>query len=184
MVGRQVLSSLAGGDDRKAAGARPVDHLGDKRRLVAVGEAVDDARLGRLGREQRTCERVGLDVHHHHVLAYSNCSYVCSLLRPEVVRDLDLPRHGLQVIPYESGATFTSDGGYFAYYSDHHALRRELARFSRRDADNYERYARAVMRQCRFIKPLLLRTAPDPVSNRPRNIAELLFLGTPLDPKS
>src|SRR3546814_12109298 len=91
-----------------------------------------------------------------------------------------LPRHGLQVIPYESGATFTSDGGYFAYYSDHHALRRELARFSRRDADNYERYAQAVMRQCRFIKPLLLRTAPDPVSNRPRDIAELLFLGKPL----
>src|SRR3546814_20540477 len=32
---------------------------------------------------------------------YSNCSYVCSLLRPEVVRDLDLPRHGPQIIPYE-----------------------------------------------------------------------------------
>ncbi|GAB4391593.1 MAG: NAD(P)/FAD-dependent oxidoreductase [Kiloniellaceae bacterium] len=108
---------------------------------------------------------------------YSNCSYVCSLLRPEVVRDLELPRHGLQVIPYESGATFTDDGGYFAYYSDHDALRREISRFSRRDADNYERYARAIMRQCRFIKPLLLRTAPDPVSNRPRDIAELLYLG-------
>ncbi|HMA13291.1 MAG: phytoene desaturase family protein [Bacteroidota bacterium] len=108
---------------------------------------------------------------------YSNCSYVCSLLRPEVVRDLDLPRHGLQVIPYESGATFTADGGYFAYYSDHHALRRELKRFSPKDADNYERYARAVMRQCRFIRPLLLRPAPDPASNRPRDLAELLFLG-------
>src|SRR3546814_13332603 len=48
---------------------------------------------------------------------YSNCSYVCSLLRPEVVRDLDLPRHGLQVIPYERGATFPSAGGYFPYYS-------------------------------------------------------------------
>lgn len=108
---------------------------------------------------------------------YSNCSYVCSLLRPEVVRDLDLPRHGLQVIPYESGATFTDDGGYFAYYSDHDALRREISRYSRRDADNYERYARAIMRQCRFIKPLLLRTAPDPVSNRPRDLAELLYLG-------
>ncbi len=108
---------------------------------------------------------------------YSNCSYVCSLLRPEVVRELDLPRHGLQVIPYESGATFTSDGGYFAYYSDHDALRRELSRFSRRDADNYERYAQAITRQCRFIKPLLMRRAPDPVRNRPRDIAELLFLG-------
>ena len=30
---------------------------------------------------------------------YSNCSYVCSLLRPEIARDLELPRHGLQVVP-------------------------------------------------------------------------------------
>ena len=54
---------------------------------------------------------------------YSNCSYVCSLLRREIVRDLELPRFGLQVIPYEGGATFTPDGDYFAYYSDHDALR-------------------------------------------------------------
>lgn len=46
---------------------------------------------------------------------YSNCSYVCSLLRREIVRDLELPRFGLQVIPYEGGATFTRDGDYFAY---------------------------------------------------------------------
>jgi phytoene dehydrogenase-like protein len=108
---------------------------------------------------------------------YSNCSYVCSLLRPEIVRDLDLPRFGLQVIPYESGATFTPDDGYFAYYSDHDALRREIRRFSWRDADNYERYAQAVLRQCRFIRPLLLRTPPDPVALRPRDVGELLFLG-------
>ena len=108
---------------------------------------------------------------------YSNCSYVCSLLRPEIVRDLDLPRFGLQVVPYESGATFTADGGYFAYYGEHDALRREMQRFSRRDADNYERYVQAVMRQCRFIRPLLLRTPPDPVALRPRDVGELLFLG-------
>jgi len=30
---------------------------------------------------------------------YSNCSYVCSLMRPEIMRELELPRHGLQVIP-------------------------------------------------------------------------------------
>ncbi len=41
---------------------------------------------------------------------YSSCSYVCSLLRPEIVRDLDLPRHGLQVIPYTGGARFTRAG--------------------------------------------------------------------------
>ena len=52
-----------------------------------------------------------------------------------------------------------------------------MRRFSRRDADNYERYVHAVMRQCRFIRPLLLRTPPDPVALRPRDMGELLFLG-------
>ena len=37
---------------------------------------------------------------------YSNCSYVCSLLRPEITRDLELPRHGLQVVPYGGSVTF------------------------------------------------------------------------------
>ncbi len=91
----------------------------------------------------------------HKGWTYSNCSYVCSLLRREIVRDLELPKHGLQVIPYEGGASFTRSGNYFAYYSDHYALRREIGRFSARDADAYHRYATAVMRQCRFIRPLL-----------------------------
>ena len=107
---------------------------------------------------------------------YSNCSYVCSLLRREIVRDLELPKYGLQVIPYEGGATFTRDGDYFAYYSDHHALYREMARHSRRDADAYQRYAQAVMRQCRFIRPFLLRDAPDPASLRPRDLGEMAYL--------
>ncbi|HUF55480.1 MAG TPA: NAD(P)/FAD-dependent oxidoreductase [Thermohalobaculum sp.] len=107
---------------------------------------------------------------------YSNCSYVCSLLRPEIVRDLDLPAHGLQVIPYQGGASFTREGDCFAYYSDHHALTREIARHAPRDVEGYERFSRAVMRQCRFIRPLLLRTPPDPASARPRDAAELLFL--------
>lgn len=107
---------------------------------------------------------------------YSNCSYVCSLLRREIVRDLELPRFGLQVIPYEGGATFTPDGDYFAYYSDHDALRREIARHEPRDVDAYERFSQTVMRQCRFIRPFLLRTAPDPVRMRPRDISELAYL--------
>src|SRR5215510_12722507 len=112
----------------------------------------------------------------HPGFLYSNCSYVCSLLRPEIMRDLDLPRHGLQVIPYEGGAVFTRDGDYLANYHDHDAHRREFARYSPRDAEAYDRYARDVTRQCRFIQPLLMRTAPDPTSFRPRDISELLYL--------
>ena len=108
---------------------------------------------------------------------YSNCSYVCSLFRPEIMRDLDLPRHGLQVIAYEGGAVLTQDGDYLASYRDHDAHRREYARWSPRDAESYERYARDVTRQCRFIQPLLMRTAPDPTSFRPRDVSELVYLG-------
>jgi len=108
---------------------------------------------------------------------YSNCSYVCSLFRPEIMRDLELPRFGLQVIAYEGGAVLKQDGDYLANYRDHDAHRREFARFSKRDAEAYDRYARDVTRQCRFIQPLLMRTAPDPTSFRPRDIGELLYLG-------
>ncbi len=108
---------------------------------------------------------------------YSNCSYVCSLFRPEIMRDLELPRFGLQVIPYEGGAVLTQDGDYLGNYRDHDAHRREFARFSARDAEAYDRYSRDVTRQCRFIQPLLMRTAPDPTSFRPRDLGELLYLG-------
>ena len=108
---------------------------------------------------------------------YSNCSYVCSLLRPELFRDLDLARHGLQVVPYGGGVTFTSNGDILGNYTDEHVQRREFARHNARDADAYHRYSTDVMRQCRFIRPLLLRSPPDPTSFKPRDIRELIYLG-------
>ncbi|HVS77886.1 MAG TPA: NAD(P)/FAD-dependent oxidoreductase [Steroidobacteraceae bacterium] len=108
---------------------------------------------------------------------YSNCSYVCSLLRTEIIRALDLPAHGLQIIPYEGGCTLMRDGGHLALYDNHDALRREIGRHSRRDAEAYDRFARDMLRHCRFIKPLLLRAPPDPTSFKPRDILELIDLG-------
>jgi phytoene dehydrogenase-like protein len=108
---------------------------------------------------------------------YSNCSYVCSLLRPEIIRGLELSRHGLQLIPYEGGGTLMSNGDHFAVYQNRDAMRREIARHCRRDAEAYQRYSRDVMRQCKFIKPLLMRTPPDPTSFLPRDLMELVYLG-------
>ncbi len=109
-------------------------------------------------------------------ILYSNCSYVCSLFRPEIMRDLELAKHGLQIIAYEGGAVFKQDGDYLASYRNHHAHRREFARHAPRDGEAYERYARDVTRQCRFIQPLLMRTAPDPASLKPRDLGELFYL--------
>ncbi len=104
---------------------------------------------------------------------YSNCSYVCSLLRPEIFRDLDLARHGLQVTPYGGGSVFMENGDYLGSYPDHEVHHREYARFSTADADAYERYSADTMRQCRFIREFLLRTPPDPTSFKPKDLKEL-----------
>ena len=96
------------------------------------------------------------------------------------MRDLDLPKHGLQILPYEGGAVFTQDGGYLGMFRDHDANRREFARHSARDAEAYDRYSRDVLRFCRFIRPMLLRTPPDPSSFRPRDLSEMLWLGRKL----
>jgi phytoene dehydrogenase-like protein len=108
---------------------------------------------------------------------YSNCSYVCSLFRPEIMRDLELPRYGLQILPYEGGAVFMENGDYLGMFRDHDANRREFARHSPRDAEAYDRYSRDIMRHCRFIRPLLMRTPPDPSSFKPRDLSELAYLG-------
>lgn len=111
---------------------------------------------------------------------YSNCSYVCSLLRPEIYRALNLAKHGLQVVPYGGGVTFMQNGDFFGNYEDHEVQYREMRRHSPRDADAYERYSADVLRYCRFIRPFLLRTPPDPTSFKPRDIQELMYLAKKL----
>ena len=107
---------------------------------------------------------------------YSNCSYVSSLFRPEIYRDLELARHGLQIIPYEGGITFMRNGDYFGNYGDKERQYREMARHSKRDADAYHRYEADVTRQTRLIRPLLMRTPPDPASFSPRDLMEMVHL--------
>ena len=113
----------------------------------------------------------------HEGWTYTNCSYVSSLFRPEVFRDLNLAKHGLQVIPFGCSATMTQSGDYIGSFNNHEAKHREIARHSLRDADAYERYSTDAMRYCRFVRPFLLRTPADPTSFRPKDLSELLFLG-------
>ena len=57
---------------------------------------------------------------------FSVFSYVVSLLRPEIIRDLELPRHGLQILPLESTVTPLDNGDYLAGWGDPDETRREL----------------------------------------------------------
>ncbi len=108
---------------------------------------------------------------------FSEFSYVVSLLRPEIIRDLELPRHGLKILPLPSTFTPMDNGDYLAAWDDHDLTRRELYRHSPRDAEAYDEYARVMARMAKAIKPLLSMVPPDPSSLAPRDLVGLLKLG-------
>ena len=72
---------------------------------------------------------------------FSVCSYVVSLLRPEIIRELDLPRHGLEILPLDGTFTPMPNGDYLWRMSDHARTRREIYRHSPTDAEAYDEYA-------------------------------------------
>ena len=95
---------------------------------------------------------------------FSVFSYVVSLLRPEIIRDLELPRHGLHILPLESTITPLENGDYLGQWNDHDQNRRELARHSLRDAEAYDEFGLMLHQMARAIKPLLAMAPPNPTS--------------------
>ncbi len=112
----------------------------------------------------------------HEGWIYSSCSYVCSLMRQALHRDLDLSRHGLLLVPYLGTVNFGDDGQTLIAYHDEEAANLELKRHSPHDADAMHRLQTDLSRYSQLIRKTLLRTPPDPTSFRPRDIRELLFL--------
>jgi phytoene dehydrogenase-like protein len=108
---------------------------------------------------------------------YSVCSYVVSLLRPEVIHELDLPRHGLQIIPLDASFTPLPNGDSICRWGDAQKTFKELSRHSRRDAEFYPQFGRMMTRLCHFVRPILDMVAPRPTSLAPSDMLELLGLG-------
>jgi phytoene dehydrogenase-like protein len=105
----------------------------------------------------------------------STAAYVVSLLRPAVVRELELARHGYRVLP-RSPSSFTPlpDRRSLLMGPDRALTQREVAAFSRRDAERLPSYEAMLERVAAAIEPTLDETPPDPFSRRP---GELLRLG-------
>jgi phytoene dehydrogenase-like protein len=106
---------------------------------------------------------------------FSEASYVVSLLRPEIVRELHLARHGFAVLPLDG--TFTPlHGDHLWRVNDHGRTMRELRRWSRTDAEAYEEYAQLMVDMARFVKPVLSLVPPDPGRLDPREWLPLVGL--------
>src|SRR5205807_2919433 len=100
-----------------------------------------------------------------------------SLLRPEIIRDLDRPRHGLEFLPLDGTLHPMPGGDYLGRVNDHGRTRREIARHSKVDAEAYEEFGKAMQAMCRFVKPILAMVPPDPTTLNPRELMKLVFLG-------
>src|SRR4249920_1042908 len=65
----------------------------------------------------------------------STTSYIASMLRPEVIRDLDLGRRGLKMVACEPGLqSVFEDGTVFPWWTEHERTMAEIARYSPADA--------------------------------------------------
>ena len=108
---------------------------------------------------------------------FTEFSYVVSLLRPEIIRDLELPKHGLKILPLPSTFTPMENGDYLAAWDDHDLTRREIYRHSPKDAEAYDEYARVMARAAKAIKPIINLIPPDPSSLSIRDLLGLLKVG-------
>src|SRR5271155_1859912 len=107
---------------------------------------------------------------------FSECSYVVSLLRPEIIRELDLPRHGLEILPLDGTFSPMPDGNHLWRMNDHAKSIREIRRHSRLDAEAYDVFSKMMTPMCRFVKPLLSMIPPDPTTLNPKELVQLMTM--------
>ncbi len=115
---------------------------------------------------------------------FSVASYVVSLLRPEIIRELRLPEHGLDILPLDGTFTplpagagaHTGGPDYLWRVNDHGRTVRELRRWSKNDAEAYEEYGQLMVEMARFIKPILGIVPGDPTDLDPRPLLPIAGL--------
>ncbi|HEY7554417.1 MAG TPA: NAD(P)/FAD-dependent oxidoreductase [Candidatus Binatia bacterium] len=113
----------------------------------------------------------------HPGFKFSVCSYVVSLLRPEVIRELELPNYDLEIVPLDSTFTPMPNGDYLFRCGDHARTRREIARHSPTDAEAYEEYGKLMVQLAMAVKPMLGLIPPQPISWSPRELLGLANVG-------
>jgi phytoene dehydrogenase-like protein len=108
---------------------------------------------------------------------FTTFSYALSLLRPQIVQELELTKHGFFPLLMSSRFAPTPEGEYLWFTQDHDANLREIARVAPHDADAYDQYNHDLDRVCQAFKPLLDMVPPDPFSDDPEELLALAGLG-------
>src|SRR5215510_2917687 len=106
----------------------------------------------------------------------STLSYLCSLLQPRIIKELELARFGYCIYPKDpSFFTAFPDGRHIFFWQDLQKTVAEISKFSRKDANLYPKYEENLAHLAEWIESLLLETPPNIVH---RKISDLIKLGT------
>jgi phytoene dehydrogenase-like protein len=108
---------------------------------------------------------------------FTTFSYALSLLRPEIIHELELTRHGFMPLLMPSTFCPMENGDYLVQGQDHYDNLKEIARHSSADADAYEQYSYDVTRVVQAVKPLFDAIPPDITSKDPEELARMAALG-------
>ena len=108
--------------------------------------------------------------------SFTTFSYALSLLRPEIIQELDLVKHGFMPLMMPSSFHPTGDGDHLLFGDDHAQNIQEIRRHSRRDADAYERYHHDLDRVCQAVRPLFDNPPPDLWSKDPEDAVDVKWL--------
>lgn len=125
------------------------------------------AYLGKAGLKTLVLERAavvgGAAISEEFHPGYRNsvAAYTVSLLRPEVVADLDLPRHGYRTVPYRGALNLFADGRTLLTNGDPAHDRAAIGRFSNRDYENVERFYGMITRVGEVVRAQWLAEPPD-----------------------
>jgi phytoene dehydrogenase-like protein len=90
----------------------------------------------------------------------SVASYTVSLLNPKIIRDLDLPRHGLRIVERRLANFFPLPDGQYLKTGEG-VTRSEIARFSSRDAERYDAYAAEIDAIADVLRDVTLQQPPN-----------------------
>ncbi len=104
----------------------------------------------------------------------SVASFWMSLLQPKIMIDLDLRRHGIEVVETPPGFQPFADGRCLVFWPDTARMVEEIRRFSAADAEAYPRFVAHMQRLMPYLRRLLFETPVDPTTGKFKDIAKAM----------
>src|SRR5271156_5787960 len=93
----------------------------------------------------------------------STPSYLASMLRPEVIRDLHLADHGLRMVPCDPALQVPfPDGHLVSWWAERDRVVEELRKISPKDAETFVRVDGSLKKLARYLQPFFLEPPPEP----------------------